>query len=61
MRRWAYRFLFLMLALLVVGCIAIWVLEFYPRRVAHPVVTRAQGILAIEHARIYTSPADPPH
>lgn len=41
------------------GCIAIWVVEFYPRRVAHPVQTRARGILAIEHARIYTSPTEP--
>lgn len=59
MRRWAYRLLFLMLALLLMGCIAIWVVEFYPRRVAHPVQTRARGILAIEHARIYTSPTEP--
>ncbi len=59
MRRWAYRLLFLLLALLLMGCIAIWVVEFYPRRVAHPVQTRARGILAIEHARIYTSPTEP--
>lgn len=31
----------------------------YPRRVPHPPLVLAHGTMAIEHARIYTSPTDP--
>jgi imidazolonepropionase-like amidohydrolase len=42
------------IALLLIA--AVWVLEFYPRRNPHPPLKLAHGTLAIEHARIYTSP-----
>lgn len=60
MRRWIFRFLVLILAVLVVALGAGWVLEVYPRRVAHPQVTLAHGMVAIENARIYVSPTEPP-
>jgi imidazolonepropionase-like amidohydrolase len=60
MRRWIFRFLVLISVVLVVLLAAGWVLEVYPRRVAHPPLVLAKGTLAIEHARIYISPAEPP-
>lgn len=60
MRRWLFRFFFLILLLLVVACAGIWVIEFYPRLSSHPPLKLAKGILAIEHARIYTSPTAQP-
>ena len=39
---------------------AVWVIEFYPRRNSHPPLKLATGMLAIQHARIYTSPFVPP-
>ena len=37
-----------------------WLLEYYPRRDPHPPLGLAHGTLAIQHARIYTAPGDPP-
>lgn len=60
MRRWLFRLLAVALVLVVVACAGIWLLEFYPRRGSHPPLRLARGTLAIEHARIYVSPGDPP-
>jgi len=60
MRRWVFRLIQALGIAVVVAAIAIWLLVFWPRRVAHPPLQLAKGILAIEHARIYTSPTDPP-
>jgi imidazolonepropionase-like amidohydrolase len=60
MRRWAFRILSALVVLLAIFCAFVWAVEFYPRRVAHPPLKLAQGTLAIEHARIYISPTDPP-
>ena len=38
----------------------IWLIQIYPRLRSHPPLQLAKGTLAIEHARIYVSPADPP-
>jgi imidazolonepropionase-like amidohydrolase len=60
MRRWVIRLLSAVIVLLALFCVFAWVVEFYPRRVAHPLLKLAEGTLAIEHARIYVSPNDPP-
>lgn len=60
MRRWATRLSIAFLCILLVFCAFAWVLQIYPRRVPHPPLKLAQGTLAIQHARIYTSPAEPP-
>jgi imidazolonepropionase-like amidohydrolase len=60
MRRWIFRLLSGLVVLLAVFVAAAWVFEFYPRRVAHPPLRLAAGTLAIEHARIYVSPTEPP-
>lgn len=60
MRRWPFRLFSLVLILLVVALAGIWFLEFYPRLGSHPALELAKGTLAIEHARIYVSPTDPP-
>jgi len=60
MRRWLFRFLSLVLILLVVVCAGIWLVEFYPRHGSHPPLQLGRGTLAIQHARIYVSPSDPP-
>lgn len=60
MRKWAFRLVSLLLAVLVLGCGAFWLLEVFPRRIAHPPLTLAKGTLAIQHARIYVSPTEPP-
>jgi imidazolonepropionase-like amidohydrolase len=60
MRRWLFRLFSLVLILFVVACAAIWLIEFYPRHGSHPPLKLAKGTLAIEHAKIYTSPNDPP-
>jgi imidazolonepropionase-like amidohydrolase len=60
MRRWTVRLVFLFLALFVLVCGAFWTLEVFPRFNSHPPLKLAQGVLALEHARIYTSPTDPP-
>lgn len=60
MRRWVFRILSALVILLAVFCAVVWIFEFYPRRVAHPPLRLAEGTLAIEHARIYVSPTEPP-
>jgi imidazolonepropionase-like amidohydrolase len=60
MRRWTFRFLFLLLALFVVACGAFWVLEIFPRHGSHPPLRLAHQTLVLQHARIYTSPNNPP-
>ena len=60
MRRWGLRLVRALGIAVVVAAVAIWLLVFWPRRVAHPPLQLAKGTLAIEHARIYTSPTDPP-
>ena len=60
MRKWLFRLLSLLVLFFLVAVAAVWLLEFYPRRNSHPPLKLAKGSLAIEHARIYTSPTDPP-
>ena len=60
MRRWLFRAFSFLVILILVATAAIWVIEFYPRYGSHPPLRLAQGVLAIEHARIYASPNDPP-
>ena len=60
MRKWLFRLFGLFVILLLIAGGAVWLLEFYPQRNSHPPLKLAMGTLAIEHARIYTSPADPP-
>jgi imidazolonepropionase-like amidohydrolase len=60
MRRWTLRAFAVLAVVLALLCAAFWVLQIYPRRVAHPPLKLAQGTLAIEHARIYVSPTEPP-
>jgi imidazolonepropionase-like amidohydrolase len=60
MRRWVIRLVFLVLGLLVAACGFFWALEVFPRYGSHPPLKLAHGTLAIQHARIYTSPGDPP-
>jgi len=43
-----------------VAAVAVWLLAYWPRRVAHPPLKLASGTLAIEHARIYISPTEAP-
>lgn len=60
MRRWLFRVLSVLLVLVVSAFAAIWLLEFYPRHGSHPPLNIAKGTLALQHARIYTNPTDPP-
>jgi len=60
MRRWVFRILSGFLVFIAVAIAAIWVLEFFPRHGSRPPLRLAHGALAIQHARIYVSPADPP-
>ncbi len=60
MPKWLRRGFFLLVVLVVLGCGAVWLLEFYPRHDSHPPLRLAKGTLAIQHARIYVSPTDPP-
>ena len=60
MRRWAFRAFSSLVVLILVAIAAVWAIEFYPRFGSHPPLKLAQGTLAIQHARIYVSPADPP-
>jgi len=60
MRKWLFRLFSLILILFVVACAGIWVVEFYPRHGSHPPLKLAKGTLAIQHAKIYTSPNNPP-
>jgi imidazolonepropionase-like amidohydrolase len=60
MRRWVIRLVFLVLGLFVAACGFFWALEVFPLYGSHPPLKLAHGTLAIQHARIYTSPGDPP-
>jgi len=60
MRKWILRSLLLVLVFVLFGCGAFWLLEIYPRHNSHPPLRLAKGMLAIQHARIYISPSDPP-
>src|SRR4051812_3272225 len=60
MRRWTFRLLSVLVILIAVAYAGIWVIQIYPRHGSHPPLKLAKGILAIEHARIYVSPSDPP-
>lgn len=60
MRRWILRMLKTVLAVLVVFCAAVWLFQIYPRRNSHPPLQLAQGTLAIQHARVYIDPTQPP-
>lgn len=60
MLRWFKRLLTPAFVALAFFAIAIWLIEYFPRHDPHPPLRLAQGVLVIEHARIYTSPTDPP-
>ena len=60
MRRWLFRLFAAVLLLVGLACAAVWVIYIYPRFGSHPPLQLAKGTLAIEHARIFTSPTDPP-
>ena len=60
MGKWVARFLVALLVVVLVGTAAIWLLEFYPRYGSHPSPRLGEGTVAITHARVYVSPADPP-
>ena len=60
MRRWLLRLFLGLFAVLLVFMAVVYLTQFYPRRVPHPPLQLAQGTLAIQHARIYISPAQPP-
>ena len=60
MRRWLFRALSFLLVLILVAIAGAWVIEVYPRHDSHPPLKLAEGTLAIEHARIYVSPNQPP-
>jgi len=59
MRRWVYWLVSILGVIVVLAACAVSILVFWPRRVAHPPLRLTQGTLAIQHARIYTSPTDP--
>ena len=60
MRKVLFRLLLVLVLILFLAAFAVWLLEFYPRHDSHPPLHLARGTLAIEHARIYVSPTDPP-
>jgi len=60
MRKFLFRTILTLCLLGVLFAAAVWTIEFYPRRNSHPPLKLAHGALIIQHARIYTSPADPP-
>jgi imidazolonepropionase-like amidohydrolase len=60
MGKWVFRFVVLLLVVFLLACAAVWVVEIYPRHGSHPPLKLAKGTLAVQHARIYVSPADPP-
>ncbi|MGB8259496.1 MAG: amidohydrolase family protein [Terracidiphilus sp.] len=60
MRRWVFRVLGSLVAVLLVFVSVVWVLQIYPRRVAHPALKLATGTLVLEHVRILVSPEAPP-
>ncbi len=60
MRRWIFRILSTVVVVLALFLAFVYVVQVYPRRVAHPPLELAKGAIAIEHARIYVSPTDAP-
>jgi hypothetical protein len=60
MRKFVFRTLLALFLIALLFVAAVWTIEYYPRRNSHPPPKLAQGILAIQHARIYVSPTDPP-
>lgn len=60
MGKWIVRAVIVFVVLVLLFAAAFWVLFIYPRRNSHPPLRLAHGTLAIQHARIYTSPNDPP-
>jgi len=60
MRKRMIRFFVLVLGIFLLGCGAVWLIAFYPGHGSHPPLRLARGTLAIQHARIYVSPAGPP-
>lgn len=60
MRRWAWGILVVASLLVGIAVGFVWLVEFYPRHDSHPPLQLAKGTLAIQHARIYVSPNDPP-
>jgi imidazolonepropionase-like amidohydrolase len=60
MRKWVLRVLSLVFGVFLLACAAVWLVEIYPRHDSKPPLRLAKGTLAIEHARIYVSPSDPP-
>jgi imidazolonepropionase-like amidohydrolase len=60
MRRWFIRLARAGAMIVVIVAIAAWLLIAWPLRGTHPPLKLADGTLAIEHARIYTSPAAAP-
>jgi imidazolonepropionase-like amidohydrolase len=59
MRRWAFRLISAAAITIAIAAFLFWLLVVWPLRNSHPALKLAQGTLAIEHARIYTSPTDP--
>ena len=60
MRKWISRSLLFVVAVFLLFWGAAWLLEIFPRYGSHPPLKLAHGALAIQHARIYISPADAP-
>ncbi len=60
MGRWIFRLFVFVLLVFSVACSAAWLIEVYPRHASHPPLKLSRGTLAIQHARIYVSPTDPP-
>jgi imidazolonepropionase-like amidohydrolase len=60
MRKWVFRVFSSLLIFAAFVFFAVWLLEFYPRHGSRPPLKLAKGALAIEHARIYVAPTDPP-
>ena len=59
MGRWVYRLVSVIGVVIFPAALALWILVFWPRRIAHPPLRLAKETLVIQHARIYTSPTDP--
>ena len=60
MRRWFIWLARTVAMIAVIVAITAWLLIAWPMRVTHPALKLANGTLAIEHARIYTSPTAAP-
>ena len=60
MRRGVFRLVRFLGIAVVIAAIAVWLVAIWPRRVAHPPLRLGTGTLIIQHARIYTSPKEPP-